>query len=57
MATAALAALMRDEGMRVEQSNRHQVMTDSNHAIDIAPNLLNRDFTAGDISYVWTHEG
>lgn len=39
--------------------------TDSNHAFNIAPNLLNRDFHAGapnqkwagDISYVWTREG
>ena len=38
---------------------------DSNHAFNIAPNLLNRDFHAdqpnqkwaGDISYVWTREG
>ena len=41
------------------------VTTDSTHAFNIAPNLLNRDFHAdipnqkwaGDISYVWTREG
>ena len=41
------------------------MITDSNHAFNIAPNLLNRDFRAdqpnqkwaGDISYVWTREG
>jgi putative transposase len=39
--------------------------TDSRHNLPVAPNLLNRDFTAhapnqkwcGDISYVWTNEG
>jgi transposase InsO family protein len=39
--------------------------TDSNHALNIAPNLLDQDFSAdganqkwaGDISYIWTSEG
>ncbi|MFV0293239.1 MAG: IS3 family transposase, partial [Paracoccus sp. (in: a-proteobacteria)] len=39
--------------------------TDSDHAFNIAPNLLQQDFTAsapnqkwaGDITYVWTREG
>lgn len=57
--------LMRENGIRVERSKKYKVTTDSNHAFNIAPNLLNRDFHAdapnqkwaGDISYVWTHEG
>ncbi|MEL6416886.1 MAG: IS3 family transposase [Pseudomonadota bacterium] len=57
--------LMRENGIRVERSKRYKVTTDSNHAFNIAPNLLNRDFHAdqpnqkwaGDISYVWTREG
>lgn len=62
--------LMRENGIRVERSKRYKVTTDSNHAFNIAPNLiapnlLNRDFRAdrpnqkwvGDISYVWTREG
>lgn len=57
--------LMRENGIRVEWSKKYKVTTDSNHAFNIAPNLLNRDFTAhapnrkwaGDISYVWTREG
>ena len=57
--------LMRKNGIRVERSKRYKVTTDSNHAFNIAPNLLNRDFQAegpnqkwaGDISYVWTREG
>ncbi|WP_154665063.1 IS3 family transposase [Leisingera daeponensis] len=57
--------LMRENGIRIERSKRYKVTTDSNHAFNIAPNLLNRDFRAdrpnqkwvGDISYVWTREG
>ncbi|GAA0774741.1 hypothetical protein GCM10009077_10960 [Roseibium denhamense] len=47
------------------RSKKYKVTTDSNHKFNIAPNLLNRDFSAdrpnrkwaGDISYVWTWEG
>ncbi|THD70849.1 IS3 family transposase, partial [Thalassobius vesicularis] len=57
--------LMRENGVRVERSKKYKVTTDSNHAFNIAPNLLDRDFRAdrpnqkwaGDISYVWTREG
>ncbi|MCK4712454.1 MAG: DDE-type integrase/transposase/recombinase [Marinosulfonomonas sp.] len=39
--------------------------TDSNHKLNIAPNLINRNFVADrpnqkwvvDISYIWTQEG
>lgn len=57
--------LMRENGIRVERSEKYKVTTDCNYAFNIAPNLLNRDFAAneanrkwaGDISYVWTREG
>lgn len=57
--------LMGENGIRVERSKRCKVTTDSKHAFNIAPNPLNRDFTAnepnrkwaGGISYVWTREG
>lgn len=57
--------LMRENGIRVERSKKYKVTTESNHAFNIAPNLLNRDFRAelpkqkwaGNISYVWTREG
>ncbi|SCZ56948.1 HTH-like domain-containing protein [Epibacterium ulvae] len=57
--------LMRENGIRVERSKKYKVTTDSNHAFNIAPSLLNQDFRsdqpnqkwAGDISYVWTREG
>ena len=60
-----VARLMRENCIRVERSKKYKVTTDSNHAFNIAPNLLNRNFHAdrpnqkwaGDISYVWTREG
>jgi len=56
--------LTRENGIRVARSKKYKVTTDSNHAFNIAPNLLNRNFSAdnpnqkwaGDISYVWTRE-
>ena len=44
---------------------KYKVTTDSDHTFNIAPNLLDQDFTAdgpnqkwaGDISYIWTSEG
>ncbi|WP_417809799.1 IS3 family transposase [Thioclava sp.] len=57
--------LMRQNGITVVRTRKHKVTTDSDHKFNIAPNLLDRDFTAvspnqkwaGDISYVWTREG
>ena len=60
-----VARLMRKHGIRARQARRFRVTTRSNHDYPIAPNLLNREFAAerrnqrwaGDITYVWTHEG
>ena len=57
--------LMRGNGIVVGRTKKFKATTDSNHRFNIAPNLLDRDFTAdqpnhklaGDISYVWTREG
>ena len=57
--------LMRQNGISVVRTRKYKVTTDSNHKFDIAPNLLNRNFTADqpnqkwvvDISYIWTREG
>ena len=57
--------LMRQNGISVVRPRKHKVTTDSNHKFNIAPNLLDREFTAEapnqkwavDISYVWTREG
>jgi putative transposase len=51
--------------LRAKAKKKFKVTTDSKHNLPVAPNLLNRDFTAanpnekwvGDISYVWTDEG
>ena len=57
--------LMRENGITVERTRKFKATTDSDHTFNIAPNLLNRDFSAagpnqkwaGDISYIWTREG
>jgi len=57
--------LMRENGIVVERTRKFKATTDSDHRFNIAPNLLERDFTAdrpnhkwaGDISYIWTREG
>lgn len=56
---------MRENGICVKRNRKYKATTDSNHRFNIAPNLLNRNFSAdkpnqkwaGDISYVWTREG
>ena len=57
--------LMRQNGISVVRTRKHKVTTDSDHKLNIAHNLLDRDFTADmpnqkwarDISYDWTREG
>lgn len=57
--------LMRETGIVVERTRKFKATTDSDHKFNIAPSLLDRDFTAerpnqkwaGDISYIWTREG
>jgi putative transposase len=57
--------LMRQNGITIIKTQKYKVTTDSNHAFNIAPNLLDQDFSAdgpnqksaGDISYIWTNEG
>ncbi len=38
--------LMRENGISVVRTRKYKATTDSNHRFNIAPNLLNRDFTA-----------
>jgi putative transposase len=38
--------LMRQNGISVVRTRKHKVTTDSDHKFNIAPNLLDRDFTA-----------
>lgn len=57
--------LMRINGIKPVRTRKHKVTTNSNHSLGIAPNLLDGDFIAdapnrkwaGDITYIWTHEG
>ena len=57
--------LMRQNGIVVERTRKFKATTDSNQTFNIAPNLLDRNFTAsqpnqkwaGDISYIWASEG
>lgn len=57
--------LMRENGIKIIRTQKYRATTDSNHAFNIAPNLLDQDFFAdapnqkwaGDISYIWTSEG
>lgn len=56
--------LMREKGIVVDRTRNFKATTDSDHAFNIAPNLLDRDFAAagpnqkgaGDISCIWTRE-
>lgn len=60
-----VARRMKYLGLRAKAKKKFKVTTDSKHNLPVAPNLLNRDFTAsapnqkwcGDISYIWTDEG
>ena len=57
--------LMRENGIKAIRTQKYKATTDSNHTFNIAPNLLDQDFSAdgsnqkwaGDISYIWTCEG
>ena len=40
--------LMRQNGISVIRTRKHTVTTDSNHKFNIAPNLLDRNFTANE---------
>jgi transposase InsO family protein len=60
-----IARLMKEAQLAGRTRRRFRSTTDSNHALPIAPNLLERDFTATapneswvtDITSIWTHEG
>jgi transposase InsO family protein len=57
--------LMREEGIKARQKRRFRRTTDSNHTHPIAPNVLEREFTAEapnkvwvtDVTYIATDEG
>jgi putative transposase len=57
--------LMRENGIRARHKRRFKATTDSKHALPVAQNLLDRDFTpvapnqvwTADMTYIWTDEG
>jgi putative transposase len=57
--------LARELNLEVKVARKFKPTTDSDHGMDVSPNLLNRDFTpssantawVSDITYIWTHEG
>ena len=60
-----IARLMRAHGIRAKTVKKYRATTHSGHRLPVAGNVLERQFTvtqpnrvwAGDITYVWTHEG
>jgi putative transposase len=60
-----VARLMRENGIKARPRRRFRRTTDSGHKLPVAPNLVERRFTAtapnqawvGDITYIWTTEG
>ena len=60
-----VARLMREQALVARPKRRFRVTTNSDHRHPIAPNLLQRNFSAsapdrvwvGDITYIWTREG
>lgn len=57
--------LMRENGIRARHKRRYKATTDSKHALPVAKNLLDRNFTpavpnqiwTADMTYIWTDEG
>jgi transposase InsO family protein len=60
-----VARLMREAGLKAKGMKKYKPTTDSNHALPVAPNLLQRDFQTerpdaawvSDITYIWTRQG
>ena len=60
-----VARLMRESGLRAKTARKYKATTDSNHALPVAPNLLERRFDVSapntvwvsDITYLWTRQG
>lgn len=60
-----VARLMRQQELKWCRTRRFRVTTDSDHALAVAPNVLDRNFSAsapdrawvGDMTYIWTGEG
>ena len=51
-----VAKLMRENGIRAESPRRFRVTTDSAHSHPVAENVLNRDFSIGEVNQVWVSD-
>jgi putative transposase len=51
-----IARIMKRLNIRSKTRKKFKVTTDSSHSYQIAPNLLNRDFTATDVSQKWVSD-
>ncbi len=60
-----VARIMRENGIHAKSTKKFKVTTDSDHAMPVAENLLDRQFEVdqantvwtSDISFIWTREG
>ena len=60
-----VARLMREKALAAQTKRKFKVTTDSRHNLPVAPNLVQKDFSAAapnrlwvsDITYIWTLEG
>jgi transposase InsO family protein len=56
---------MREAGLKAKGRQKYKATTDSEHALPIAPNLLERELRTdrpntawvSDITYIWTRQG
>lgn len=60
-----VSASLSRQGLRAKAAKKFKATTNSQHTLQVSPNLLEQDFTAsapnqkwvGDITYLWTDEG
>ncbi len=60
-----IGRLMRENDIKIVRNHKYKATTDSDRTFNIAPNLLDQDFStdgpnqkwAGGISFIWTSEG
>jgi hypothetical protein len=45
--------LMKQNGIRIVRTRKYKATTDSNHTFNIAPNLLDQDFSASEPNQKW----
>ncbi len=48
-----VARLMRENGLQARRRRRYRSTTDSKHALPVAKNLVNREFTVTELNHTW----